>query len=310
MVLAQSPNPRHLEEVAYDKTREKLILFGATEIIPGGWKEPSAVYEWDGISWKQFDIPGPVGRRAHGWAYDEHKKETFLIGGIAKGKSVEDSVLFDLWSWNGSNWRLINTICPVKEPETVYDPVNKRVLVYGDANNKSVINYDVKAAFELWEYRSDTWKKLSTDGPDIVGSRMMAFDSKRNRLVIPIFHEKELVVWEWTGKEWNRTICQNACPVYRTRFAFYYHPVEKQTFLFGGLSEKREQLGDFWKWDGTAWKSIETTGPSVRNSAQFVYGNNQLLLYGGSVPKAAPLKGIELCNELWSWEDGFWKSLK
>ncbi len=308
-IVFSQPNPRHLEDVVYDKTRDRLILFGGTEIIPGGWEEPSMLYEWDGIVWKKFETPGPVGRRGHGWVYDEHTKKTLLIGGVAKGKSVEDSILFDVWSWDGRKWKLLNVVCPVKEPKTVYDPVKKRILVYGEVSNKSIIKYDGDRAFELWEYKSNIWRKLSSDGPS--DSKLISFDSHRKKTVIPIFTEMELAVWEWNGKEWKKTVCQNECPAYRTRYAFYYHPVEKQTFLFGGLSQKREQLGDFWKWDGTTWKSIETkAGPSVRNSAHFVYGNNQLMLYGGSVPKAAPLKGIELCNEIWSWKDNFWKILK
>ncbi len=60
--IFSQPNPRHLEEVAYDKARDRLILFGGAEIIPGGWEEPSMLYEWDGMVWKKFETAGPVGR--------------------------------------------------------------------------------------------------------------------------------------------------------------------------------------------------------------------------------------------------------
>jgi hypothetical protein len=305
------PNPRHLEEVAYDKIRNRLILFGGAELVNGRPEEPSMVYEWDGANWKRFETPGPQGRRGHGWVYDENRKETILIGGVTEGKILKDSVVFDVWSWNGSNWKSHNTDCPVKEPEAVYDPVNKRILVYGDANNKTAINYNVETAFELWEYKSGKWKKLSAEGPSIISSRMIAFDSKRNRLVIPVFDEQQMIVWEWTGQVWEKIVCENACPVYRTRFALAYDPVEKETFLFGGLTQERSQVGDFWKWDGKRWEQVETKErPSVRNSAHFAFCNDQLILYGGSIPKVLPAKGIEACNEMWSWKNGVWKSVK
>jgi hypothetical protein len=305
------PNPRHLEEITYDSKRNKLLLFGGAEVNNEVWKEPSLIFEWDGKTWEKIDVQGPPGRRGHGWVYDENKKEAILIGGVAEGKILKDSVVFDVWSWDGNKWKPNNTNCPVKEPEAVYDPANKRILVYGDANNKSRLNYNEPTAFELWEYKNGTWNRLSTDGPDIRGSRMIAFDNDRKRLVIPVFEQNKMIVWEWKDNVWEKIVCENEYPVYRTRFALAYYPAEKQTLLFGGLSEKREQLGDFWKWNGKKWEKIETTiAPSVRNSTHFASNNNQLFLYGGSVPKALPEKGIELSNELWSWEKGFWKKLK
>ena len=112
-------------------------LFAAdvfVEFNSKGWAEPSMIYKWDEAGWKSFDKTGPLGRRGHGWVYNENRKETLLIGGVCTGRNIKDSVLFDVWSWNGNNWQLQNTVYPVKEPEVVYDPVNKRILVYRDAS--------------------------------------------------------------------------------------------------------------------------------------------------------------------------------
>jgi hypothetical protein len=199
----------------------------------------------------------------------------------------------------------------VKEPEATFDPVNKRVLVYGDAANKNVINYDLPASFELWEFKNAEWRKLSAGGPNIIGSRMISFDAGRNKLVVPVFKDNKLSVWEWSDGKWAKSDFEKDSPGYRTRFALAYHPVEKVTFLFGGLSADRRQLGDLWKWDGRQWKEIDfTDGPSVRNSSHFVFSKNQLILYGGSVPRAPPATGIELSNEMWGWKNDKWKLLK
>jgi hypothetical protein len=250
---------------------------------------------------------GPTGRRGHGWVYDESRREALLIGGVTKGKTTEDSLVFDIWSWNGAKWKLLDTSCPVKEPETAYDRINKRVFVYGEAKRSSPEN----VVFELWEYKALTWKKLSAEGPSIIGSRMIAFDSKRNRLVIPIFTENESVVWEWTGESWEKERCQSICPSYRTRFAFVYSPIEQAALLFGGLSEKRDQLGDFWKWNGKNWEQIVTTPlPSPRNSVHFAFFKTYPILYGGSIKKRPPQTGIEATNEMWGWLNGKWELVK
>jgi hypothetical protein len=309
--IFSEPNPRHLEEIAFDKANNKLLVFGGIEMKMLGWTEPAMVYEWDGKAWKSKVSKGPVGRRGHVWIYDESKKQTVLMGGVTAGDIIKDSILLDVWTWDGDQWELMNTTCPVKEPEAVFDPVNSRILVYGDANHKSQVNYNLAPAFELWEYKNSSWKKLSTDGPDITGSRMLAFDVERKRLVVPVFEQNEMTVWEWTNIKWEKSVCGKEAPGYRTRFAIGYDPVAKVTVLFGGLSGDRVQLGDFWKWYGKKWQSIKSkTGPVARNSAHFASGNKQLLLFGGSVPKMGREKGLELSNELWIWKNGEWTQIK
>ncbi|MGZ8542018.1 MAG: Kelch repeat-containing protein [Chitinophagaceae bacterium] len=301
------PNPRHLEEVTYDLSGNKLLVFGGIEIIQGGWIEPVMVYEWNGKNWHSNEVKGPVGRRGHVWVYDESRKETLLIGGVTTGHIVKDSLLFDVWAWDGSKWKLINSTCPVKEPEGIFDRVNKSILVYGEANHKNQANQNLPAAFELWELKNNTWKKLSTDGPDITGSRMLAFDAGRKRLVVPVFEQNGMTVWEWAGKEWIKAVFEKEAPAYRSKFSIGYDPVDKVTVLFGGLSADRVQLGDFWKWDGKKWKRIETKhNPVARNSAHFASGTDQLILFGGSIPRNAPEKGLELSNELWLWKNKEW----
>ncbi len=305
--IFSQPNPRHLEEITFDNAKNKLLVFGGSEMKKDGWTEPAMVYEWDGKGWHSKEPKGPVGRRGHVWIHDESKKQTVLMGGVATVDVSKDTILFDMWTWDGDKWELINATCPVKEPEAVFDPVNNRILVYGDANNRNQINYNLATAFELWEYHNSSWKKLSTDGPDITGSRMLAFDVERKKLVVPVFEQNGMTVWEWTNKEWIKTVFEKEAPAYRSKFAIGYDPFEKVTVLFGGLSGNSVQLGDFWKWDGKKWKRIDTkNGPVARNSAHFATGKDHLLLFGGSVPKKAPEKEIELSNELWIWKNSEW----
>ncbi len=306
---AQSqPAPRHLEKVVYDTDRNRLLLFGGVELQNEKWIEPSSVHEWDGNKWTQYQVAGPIGRRAGALVYNQSTRETFLFGGVSTGKVQPDSVLLDIWKWNGKKWQRVNTTCPVKEPEAIYDAVNKRILVYGDANNKKLVDYSLPAEFELWAYKNGSWRKLSAGGPNITGSRKICFDEARNKLIVPVFNENKLTVWEWSdGPGWTKTEFEKNCPGYRTRFSFAYHPVEKVMYLFGGLSAERKELGDFWKWDGRQWTTIDFTGgPSMRNSALLVFGNNELLLYGGNTPKSPPGKGSKLSNELWRWQNGRW----
>ena len=306
--VQSQPGPRHLEDVAYDTKRQRLILFGGIELQKEHWIEPSSVHEWDGLKWTVSQAAGPTGRRACALVYNESTQETFLFGGVSTGKIQPDSVLLDAWKWNGKSWKIIKTTCPVKEPAAIYDPVNKRILVYGDANNKTAGDNKLPAIFELWAFKDDRWEKLAADGPNTTGSRKICYDVARKKLVVPVFHDNKLFVWEWSDGAWTKTEIDKDCPGYRSRFALAYHPVERATYLFGGLSAQRKELSDLWKWDGRQWSKIDFTGgPSARNSAHFVFGNSELLLYGGTAPKSPPEKGSYLSNELWGWKKGGWE---
>ena len=310
--LIDSPLPqaRHLEEVAFDTHRNTLILYGGAVAEEGKLKEFTQVHEWDGSGWTALDVYGPSGRSGHALVYHESEKVTYLIGGVTEAQNPY-VIYFDVWRWNGKDWKQVHTSCPVKEPEAVYDPVNKRMLVYGDAGDKTKFTYGNDQKFELWEYKSNTWKKLSAKGPHTDGPTGIAYDTNRQTLVIPTWKEGKAVVWEWKNNTWQKIACSANCPPTRNRFPLVYYPEEKTTYLFGGFTADRKQLGDFWKWDGKQWAQINTiTGPSVRNSTHFAYGQKSLFLYGGSVPLAGSPGKITLCNELWQWTEGKWKQIQ
>ena len=139
----------------------------------------------------------------------------------------------------------------------------------------------------------------------------MAFDVARKKLVVPVFEENGMTMWEWNGGKWTKQFSEKDCPAYRTRFALAYHPVEKNMFCLVVYLPKENN----WviSGNGMADNGKELTskeGPSVRNSSHFVFSKNQLILYGGSVPRALPATGIELSNEIWGWKNDKWKLLK
>lgn len=276
-------------------------MFGGAAMIDNQLTYFQNVYEWNSTGWKEFTTSGPGPRNAAALIYDPLMRRTLLLGGVfenAEGFKIH----FDVWSWNGKDWTLVKSDCPVKEPTVAYDTNDKRVLVYGEVTNKNKLSPVVPREFELWEFKDDRWKKLSADGPDVYS--MLAFDDTRNTLIIPSLEEEVAVVWEWANNTWRKMICSGECPQQRGRQAVAYHPGDKVTYMFGGRDNNREYLNDFWKWDGIRWARIGSTGvPDKRASAQLVYANNELLLYGGSI------KG-RLSNEVWRWKDNTWKKLE
>jgi hypothetical protein len=294
------PPPRHLERVAFDPVRNKLVVYGGAAVIDNHLTYFTNVHEWDTTRWTELEANGPGARNAAPLIFDPVSRTTLLFGGVFEDERGF-KIYFDVWSWDGKKWSLINSQCPVKEPNVACDRRNKRILVYGEVTNKSSLAPETPREFELWEFKDNRWRKLSSEGPDEYS--MMVFDDERNTLIIPSM-EEDVAMWEWSNNKWKKTTCSGDCPEKRSRQAMVYHPAHNATYMFGGRDSSREFLGDFWKWDGIHWSRIVSiVGPEKRGSAQLTYANDVLLLYGGS------LKG-GLSNELWAWNGDAWSKSK
>jgi hypothetical protein len=301
------PNPRHLEEIAFDLERNKLIVFGGSEMLAQSFTHPSVLFELSNAGWQKVDRPGPVGRRGHALIYHHQSKRTYLFAGVTGTK--RDSLLFDTWLWNGQTWKQLETQTPVKNPEGVYESQNNSILIYGDASDKSREMYGTDQIFQLWQFIDGKWKMLSDSGPRPDGPYEIAFDSKRKALVIPTWGNGKLTVWEWVGNKWNQFPCSNDCPPARNRFALAYSSSNAFTYLFGGrdASNKDKFLGDFWSWNGTEWARIQSENlPPPRAGLTLEDSPAGIVLYGGI--RLNDGKTI-MTNELWRWSDGSWATV-
>jgi tetratricopeptide (TPR) repeat protein len=300
VIIAQAspPGPRHLEEVAFDTKRNVLLVAGGGEFRLGeGTVFPDHLSEWNGSTWTDFETSEPKNRYGHALIYSEDEDATFQIGGV---NEAARRVALDVWKWKDKKWERVSTDCPAKTLEATY-PMGKRVLVYGDVYNKTELRQGSDPlAYELWEFKANKWKKLSSEGPQIGSQFEIAFDKRRNALVIPTWDDGKSVVWEWRNEKWSRVQASNDSPDERNRFSLAYHPEEKVTYLFGGRNEALPFMNDVWKWDGEKWTAVKSNAPPGRAAALMEYGNGGLYVYGGVVSWG-------LSNEIWKWQNGTWK---
>lgn len=297
-------NPRHLEEISFDLKRNKLIVFGGAEMTSQGITNPKELFEQADADWQQVDGKGPVGRRGHALIYHDRDNLAYLFGGVTG--TQKDSLLFDIWSWNGVAWKKLEMLCPVKNAEGVYDSKNNSILIYGDASDKKRETYGDEQIFQLWQFKAGHWKMLSDSGPRPDGPYEMSFDSKRTALVIPTWKNGKMVVWEWVGNKWNQLICSADCPTARNRFGMAYSSAEGLNYLFGGRDAVNKEifLGDFWSWNGTQWMRIGSdNSPIARAGLTMEDSSTGIILYGGVVLIEG--KAV-MTNELWRWRGGAW----
>lgn len=286
------PKPRHLEEIAYDNKDNVLCLFGGAEFQGQTWSEPDNLFQYK-EGWWEIHQKGPIGRRGHAFLCDESSRDILMFGGVARSRSGEDTLLFDMWRWSNEKWKMLDTRSPFKECRAVYDSDARRVLVYGD------VGID-QPKFELWEFKSGKWNKLSDNGP-ADGPFPLAFNTQRKSLCLLQWQSNgNLILWEWKNENWQNQEFNSNTPVTRSKYAFAYSTMENALLVFGGVDSQRELLGDFWKFDGNAWKRIELQStPSARASLRMVSANGRMLLYGG-------LTKTGLTNELWEYHNTAW----
>jgi hypothetical protein len=176
------PAPRSGHGLAYDAKRGRTVLFG------GGDSATSFddTWEWDGTSWQQLS-PGtrPSPRFNVRMVYDPDRQRVVLFGGM----SLAGQNLGDLWEWDGQTWS--ERWPSSKEPigrgfhALAYDPVRKRVVLYGGAV-KWPPYIDPSTTFaDQWEWSGTTWTRIADPaGPGKRAGTALAYDEGRKTLVL------------------------------------------------------------------------------------------------------------------------------
>jgi hypothetical protein len=146
-----SPSARALHAMAYDSTRQRVVLFGGCV----GATSPSSLgdtWEWDGQNWSQSNPPvSPTPRRGHAMAYDSVRQRVVLFGGASSAPSVYHD---DTWEWDGTNWALVSVAArpPGRWGHAMaYDESMNRMVVFGGTFDQGPLN--------------DTWVLFDSDIP-------------------------------------------------------------------------------------------------------------------------------------------------
>ena len=171
----------------------------------------------DCIHWAQrTDVGSPGQRSHHAMAYDSDRSVTVLFGGEI-GQTGSKTYLQGTQEYDGSAWKQVNIIG--SEPPgrsyhaMVYDPVGKRVLLFGGSNG-GIPDFD-----DLWAYTgtgtNGVWTKLADQSLgqfsfEGVAAHGMVWDKSRNVLIM------QMGLWgggvnngafgggtyEWNGTGW------------------------------------------------------------------------------------------------------------
>ena len=146
--------------MAYDRGRDRIVLFGGVDCIPGSSEALGDTWEFDGTNWSMRPTASaPASRSGHLMAYDRRRGVTVLFGGDLQSpyRGFPPELGRDTWEWDGLNWR--NRTPSVSPGATdvatmAYDPIRQRTVLVGEDGT--------------WEWDGAVWLQVAppTAGPE------------------------------------------------------------------------------------------------------------------------------------------------
>lgn len=186
-----------------------------------------------------------------------------------------------------------------------YDSLRGRVVLFGGTSVGLPPGQLILG--ETWEWDGTTWKRMANTGPSPRYGHALAYDSRRQRVVL--FGGQTSVggsdrylddTWEWDGAAWNQVV--NAGPSARSNHAMVYDSARSRIVLYGGFDGSAKS--DTWERNGVVWTAINSsTGPGVRfrHAMAYDHQNQRSVLFGGLVAH-----GVFTANDTWEWDGTGW----
>lgn len=225
----------------------------------------------------------PAVRNAHALAYDPERARVLLFGG-ADERSVHD----DLWEWDGRTWRLLASGGPPARtfPALAYDRARKRLVLFG-GNRVLFGSEGERDTFlgDTWEWSEGRWSRRTVEGPSPRAEAGVAYDLRRQRLVLFGGYRTSGAgrvrlgdTWEWDGSRWEEKASARG-PSPRSGVAMTYDSERGRVVLFGGSGGPNAET---WEWEGTAWHRVEAPAPGRFNSAMaYDSRRKEVIRFGG-----------------------------
>lgn len=243
------PSARFWHQAAYDRPRERVILYGGT----GGGDEVWALSLVDPLSFTQLaptNSPGALVRPLP--ALDFGRGRMLLLPRGSAG---------DVWALSLATAAWTHVVPAVLTPHTwnyavgTYDPKRDRLIVFGgDDTECGPITCNSTYVRETWVLGfsggAPTWQKLATLGepPPELSESAAIYDPLRDRMIVYGGLDAE---GPTTGRTWALTLsgsptwsllAEPASPaLVRSMHTAIYDPVRDRMVVYGGLSSGSSQ---------------------------------------------------------------------
>ena len=334
-----------LANLAYDPARGKLYAFGGISCscgAGGGLAGCPDTFERRGAHWVNTEINDPEGdgnpdgQGGGDMVFDADRGVSVLVGQGGAG---------DIWELNGSSWRkACRGDCALNGPPAAlgltaaYDPIRRRVVVFGGAVANTPTN-------ETWEWDGAQWEQRCLDTtctpPPPRADHTMAWDPSRNAVVIFAGRGTGNVprndLWAFDGETWNELCVDGACaatkPTPRLDTSMVFDVTSQSMLIYGGVNvfgvnfgtricneetfDLEGRLDDTLRFDDAGFQTLPVADPEgdgfpgERSRHQLVWDprREKVVLVGGVVQE--PCATLECfhdsADDTWEWDGTSWR---
>jgi hypothetical protein len=151
LLSQEGPESRGHFGMVYDPSQKQILLYGG---FAGTTSDEFWVWKENGWEEIDFQSPGPLSH--FGMTVDTDTDALYIFGGAASGSTLP-SLTNKMWVLQEGHWKELRpTISPSARggPAMAYDPVRKRIVLYGgfDAEGNKLN--------DTWEWDGQTWTCL------------------------------------------------------------------------------------------------------------------------------------------------------
>ena len=262
---ASSPGPRHAHAMGYDRARSRVVLFGgmyesADTTIPPAQRERKHCDTWalEGARWTRIDRGGACAIDGVGVATllsHGARGDLLLVEGPRESATDGTPARLRLWRWADTTWTLLDDRGPRRPGEA-----NGRVAF---DERRSVLVVPVLAGPDtgVWEWDGTRWRHLRVAGPPTRRIYGIAYDSRRQRVVLLggiTSNPRRWLAdhWTWDGSAWTEVPSTPVQPSPRSHATLLDDPRAGRLLYFGGANDRGMQR-DLWIFDRNGWRRWE-----------------------------------------------------
>lgn len=237
------PEQRSNYAFCFDSQRGDAVLFGGNISVSG--IDDDSTWTFRNRSWtKQNPLIRPPARTFTTATYDAIRGVGLVFGG-----QRNNSLLGDLWEWNGSAWQPLPQTSgpPVRRlAGMAFDIARDRMVLFGGIGPNNTLLADT------WEWDGTAWSSPQPPAAPSGGWVALAYDSTRARTVS--FGGSGLETWEWDGSVWQQRVTATfpgaTGPI--SQLSMTYDPAAQKSVLTCNVGSGLENR-ELWFYDGLSW---------------------------------------------------------
>ncbi|MFN7971754.1 MAG: putative Ig domain-containing protein [Acidobacteriota bacterium] len=241
MLNAGSARPRSFSGMAYDSSRQSMVLFGGDSQDLDTWELPATTWMLAATA------PPPLLPRVyHGLAFDSRRGKCVLFG----GHSYSAGDLNDTWEYDGVAWTPGPPAPPGLTPRLVgamgFDRLRGVTVLFGGGPF-----YGYPTVADTWEYDGTGWTSIPVFGPQArIDGRMVWFAARQDLAMVGGFQSTCTSslddLWFYDGATWTQDASVPGSGRYGQGMA--QDPNRSRIVAYGGFDDDHGWLDDTWEY--------------------------------------------------------------